>query len=219
MALLKFGQQEHIEQLQSEGLLYCNTLEYFRTLEADENRSDTDEGLAAFYQADAVRMTIGTGDGTAVQLDASTGLIGPVRISLDAHLGVNIYCMYALSRDSLYVDARNFRFGPWCLAILDSDEFRRIALAARANRIGLEARLVEYYDETVSSGESTPFKKCDRFRYQNELRFVLRPAHGKPYRFAIGSLNDISAIVPSSEINDYIHVPSSRLLAADTREP
>src|SRR5699024_7951582 len=44
-AVLKIGQEEHINNLYENGHIYCNTIKYFRSVEkSDLNRHDSREG-------------------------------------------------------------------------------------------------------------------------------------------------------------------------------
>lgn len=63
--LFKFGQKEYLDQLLNEGVLYFNTIEFFRKCEADSGRGDKDEFL--FLKMDSCEIyaddkLIGTGD-------------------------------------------------------------------------------------------------------------------------------------------------------------
>ncbi|HEV2711305.1 MAG TPA: hypothetical protein VGU67_13905 [Edaphobacter sp.] len=49
MFLLKMGQQDHMEQFRR-GVLYMNTLNYFRGLDGDPARADRFEGVTHIFQ-------------------------------------------------------------------------------------------------------------------------------------------------------------------------
>ncbi len=62
---VKFGQKIHIEELQNKGLLYLNTVDYFKNLETEQGvRGDFLEGaseLKNIFQEDQSVLTINPG--------------------------------------------------------------------------------------------------------------------------------------------------------------
>ena len=50
--LMKFGQLEHLQQLQTDGLLYMNPLRCFWKIEDEELRGDPADGIAELHRGD-----------------------------------------------------------------------------------------------------------------------------------------------------------------------
>ena len=102
------------------------------------------------------------------------------------------------------MDERNFRFGDYALVLTNPQEFiDRIPSRLTAQGVRCRAGLVDYVDEE-STREMGPFRKLRRFAYQSEWRLVCHDGPGGPRRLYIGSIEEISAIVPSTELNQKI---------------
>src|SRR5262245_30205479 len=203
MILFKFGKREHLEQFRSCGLLYMRHQQYFKEIEADEARSDRFESTDRVVQPNALRrLTIESASKRFVI--RPDDLAGPVLISL-AKSPCNIYCMLAVTQPVTgpLVDQRNFAFGDSFLIVLNTQTFLdRVFSAAKSRGFSCQAGLVEYYDDQKYSGETGPFRKPAAFSYQNEFRFVVRPACKEAIQLEVGSLADITSRVhPLSQIN------------------
>ena len=118
--------------------------------------------------------------------------------------------MYALrpSAGTFPVDSRNLRFGDYAVAVTDVPQFyERIVTLLRADRITGRADLVEYVDDDYR-GEVGPLRKLHRFAYQSEWRLVCSGGPGGARRLRIGSIADISLLVPSNEVNTSVQMCS-----------
>lgn len=206
-ALIKFGDAKHIRQLQEDGLMWFNTLEYYQSIEDENLRGDQYEGTHSVHQAPEVQVTIGPASNTHT-IDSSTGLTDIVTINMDEGVRTNVYCMTAISDKTFGpIDPSNFRFGDSFLALTNGVQFiERVKSAIQKNALDFRHRLVEYVDRSTYSGEMGPFRKFNQFSYQSEYRFVLDPKFGKPYQLRIGSIKDISIVGQASEINDVLSI-------------
>lgn len=200
--LIKFGKLEHLLQLQNEGLLYMNHLQYFWDVE-DEDRGDPFDCIAQVQRGPKIGFTLP--DGKEVFLEGEW----TIRMHPPEHEKINIFSMYALRplvQGSFPVDDRNFRFGEHALLITNPPEFlRRIESALKSQRISGNANLVEYVDDK-HTGDLGPFRKLRKFAYQSEWRLVCYGGPGGPREIRIGGISDISAIMPSDKINREIRV-------------
>jgi len=123
---------------------------------------------------------------------------------------INIFSMYALrpSAGTFPVDERNLRFGNHALVVTNPQQFiDRTASYLKTQGINGRADLVEYVDDNYA-GEIGPFRKLKRFAYQSEWRLVCFNGPGGPRKIVIGSIRDISTIMPSKEINEKITITS-----------
>ena len=59
--LIKFGQQEHLLQLQGEGLLYMNNSQYFREIEDEELRGDPFDCIGKVARGPKIGYTLAEG--------------------------------------------------------------------------------------------------------------------------------------------------------------
>ena len=201
--LIKFGKQEHLLRLLDEGLLYMNNLPFFWNLEDEDPRGDPFDCIVEVARGPRVSFTLP--DGKEVFMEGNWTL----RMHPAESEKINIFCMYALRplvEGSFPVDERNFGFGDHALILLNSDEFMsRTESILKSQRIIAKGDLVEYVDDCYT-GKLGPFKKRRRFAYQSEWRFVCRDGPGGPREVRIGSIRDISAIIPSAEVNKQIRV-------------
>ena len=174
--LIKFGELEHLLQLQNDGLLYMNHLQYFWGVE-DEDRGDPFDCIAQVHRGPKIGFTLT--DGKKAFLEGEW----TIRMHPPKHEEINIFCMYAvrpLVEGNFPVDERNFRFGGHALLITNPPEFlRRIESALRSQRISGNANLVEYIDDKYT-GDLGPFKKFKKFTYQSEWRLVCYGGLGRP---------------------------------------
>ncbi len=199
--LMKFGQRELLTQLQNEGLLYMNNLPYFWKIEDEALRGDPFDCVSEVARGPRISLTLP--DGKAVVMEGEWTL----RMHPHEPEKINIFCMYALRPGiSFPVDESNFALGDHVLVLLNPVEFmRRVESTLRAERIEAKGDLVEYVpDEYV--GKVGPFKKRKRFAYQSEWRFVCLGGPGGPRQLRIGSIADISILLPSVEVNKEIRV-------------
>lgn len=212
--LIKFGQQEHLLQLQDEGLLYMNHLPYFWEIEDEELRGDPFDCIAEVARGPKIAFTVA--DGKEVFMEGNWTL----RMYPPEQEKINIFCMYALRpliEGTFPVDERNFRFGEYALVLINRDEFmHRIESILKSQRIIAKADLVEYVDDKYT-GKLGPFRKLKRFAYQSEWRLVCYDGSGRPREIRIGSIRDISVIIRSDEVNKEIRVDFEQDGAPDRR--
>ncbi len=196
--LIKFGQQEHLLQLQDEGFLYMNHLPYFWKIEDEELRGDPFDCNARIERGPRIGLTLE--DGREVFMEGTWTLGAPP----SEPEKINMLCMYALrplAKDTFPVDERNFRFGEHALVLINRDEFMlRIESVLKSQRIKAQAGLVEYVDDCYR-GELGPFRKLPKFAYQSEWRLVCLDGPGGPRAMRMGSIRDISVIIRSDEVN------------------
>jgi hypothetical protein len=198
--ILKFGAEEHVQQLSERGLLYLKRLDYFRCTEDElPLRFDPWEG------ADHV-MQPGRGH---IKLNGRRfDLAGPGLLWLGGPPLPHVFCAFALTDEraaaarecrAAIVDRRNAAWGTHALAILDVPEFlKRAGAAFRQLSLGYWEGLVDYVANDYA-GELGPFRKREKFRFQSEFRFAV---HGHPEDVLIveiGSLEDISVLVAAKD--------------------
>jgi hypothetical protein len=189
--------------LRDEGLLYMNPLSYFWELEDDELRSDPFEGIG---KVDRGRSgSIKLADGTDLPIEITDWTL---RIPLPESEEINIFCMYALrpSVGSYPVDERNLRFGGHALILFDPQRFiDQIHHSLNDQKIKHEARLVEYVPRDYA-GDLGWFRKLENFAYQSEWRLICYGGNGHPRLIRIGSIKDISVVMPNGEVNERITI-------------
>jgi len=202
--LIKFGKLEHLQQLQDEGLLYMNNLPYFWNIEDEELRGDPLDCAAQVIRGPKVTMIMPDGNELIVCRDYFCLRIRPLKPEK-----INIFCMYALRPliDGTFpVNKKMQKFGNHALLLMNRDEFlHRLELKLKSQEIVGDGDLVEYVsDEHI--GELGPFRKLSRFSYQYEWRLVCYDGPGDVRKINIGSIRDISVILPTDEVNKQIQI-------------
>jgi hypothetical protein len=200
--LIKFGDHKHLFPLQKEGLLYLNTLPYFWEIEDQELRGDPFDSVAEVHRGRKVVFPLP--NGKEVSMEGSWVL----KMPLPGSERINIFCMYALRplAGTFPVDEKNFRFGNFALVLLNRPKFmRRLESTLKSQRIEAQADLIDYVDDDYT-GKVGPFKKLKRFSYQSEWRLVCAGGQGEPRIIRIGSIEDISVLIRSEEINTEMKV-------------
>jgi hypothetical protein len=201
--LIKFGKLEYLKQLREEGLLYLNNLPYFWNIEDEELRGDPFD--CAFQVIRGPKVTMVTPDGNELNVCKDYTL----RIRPLEPEKINIFCMYALRpliEGAFPIDEKNQRFGDHAIILMNRDEFlQRLESSLKSQEIVGDADLVEYVnDEHI--GKLGPFRKFNKFFYQYEWRLVCYDGPGEARQIRIGSIRDISVILPFKEVNKQIQI-------------
>jgi hypothetical protein len=209
MIFIKLGRKEHMDHFRT-GMLYMNTLSYFRELEADMARGDRCEGLDSILQPkDLGEAFIDSGLPTIGRFNINPeDLAGPIRISKNRTLTCNLFCLYTLAnpvKDSLFPKEHQW-FGDSLVLITNTQEFlNRVSSAAAEQRLPMKGALVEYFDENTYSGGVGRFKKSSRFAYQNEFRIAIETGLDEVFKFQIGDLHDVtSEVIPFDRADELL---------------
>ena len=202
--LLKFGRRDHMEQLRRDGILYMNTLAYFR--KAEQGVGDPDEGLKSHYQPTRVNVRITIRDGRSFTWSADDGsLDGPITVRNYATDQLNVFCMYVLKwrGEKTLIDKQNLVFGDTYVWITDWRQFfERIDFAVKRENLHIAKRAVEYVPRNEHHGVMGAFRKFTGYEHQSEFRFVISPGFGHPYQLILGDISDIAIIGDARDIID-----------------
>ena len=208
---IKIGELEHLKLLQKEGLLYCNTLQYFANLKDEQGRGDILENVIeiTFYE-DAKMYLISEDLNKMTSFDIS-GSHKYKRVK--SHCG-NLYCLYALKLNDtpLGVQKLNIdsQLGKYALIIEDSTTFlERAKTALNNNKLAYQGGYVEYNDFKEYSGKKSFFQKDDKYKHQNEYRILINYQEEKELQLRIGSIEDISKIVSMEELAKWVLIRPS----------
>lgn len=208
--LIKFGKRAHMEDLFHHGVIYMNTLAWYRTQENDTERHDPDEGLERIMQVKGGRLYRKDPDTEkSMEIAELTGGVARFRHrNLDQF---NVFCLFhfaAPDDDKLLlgeiVSERILSgFGDTAVVIGDAGSFvTRVKTTAQQRGLAHMLRLVNYVDLSAHHGEVGPFIKDLRFQHQRELRIAVFDEQRlpEPLRLEIGSLEDIALLIPAKEI-------------------
>lgn len=199
--LIKIGELEHIQKLQSKGLLYLNNLKYYREMESKEKhlRRDVLEGSSSHINLTTLQLFDGTKE---LPLKFKSGHLNEY---IPENLKHHIFCIYGIKSEIInsgpFISADLIQFGDSALIITDIDEFiKRINNKLKLLKFNCKMGFVKYYDPTKNHMNLTAFDKPDYYEYQNEIRLLVM-GHPEPtLEIEIGSISDISVIVDSNDL-------------------
>jgi hypothetical protein len=208
---LKIGKEDHIDRLQKEGLVYCNSVKYFRTLE-EQNiklRKDTSEGAVTSTKIGWMKMYV---DNKELPIKFNKARLHTFDEAKDLE---HIYCMYAITPDLAtgepFIDQRNIHFGDAGLLILDPPKFLKRVKKAIRMEMTFDYGPVNYYTEDKDYKNLTVFHKQEFFSYQREFRLLFHNQCPEPLNISIGSIEDISVKIEASKLTGLLLVKGENL--------
>lgn len=198
-SLIKFGTEEHMSAFYKKGLLYLNTIEYFRLLEEEEYmRGDSYEGTTMVSNLRNVQVFVQDGDEERLLGEASHFHLR----SFKEQIKGNLYCMYAIHpgviKDREFkLDNRIADFGTHFVQLKAgvNETFCKKVFAAlkKLNLNVFCASLVSYYDHEAEVYNTVDiFMKRKSFEFQNEFRFFVHQDLAQPLLLEIGSIEEIA---------------------------
>lgn len=184
--LAKIGKVEHMLPLFKQGLVYMNTLQYFRNLENDGNvRADPDEG--ASFVAQTSKMIIG-----GMEINNP----GPLVFSNQQMNNGYVFCMIGVDSEEDLKQAIEDNIqdmGDACVLIHNTVEFvNRCATVMRAKNIDLQWGRVLYYGKNEGSYYLNPWLKEKKYAKQSEFRLYFKMKETEPQKFFLNSIEDIA---------------------------
>jgi hypothetical protein len=199
---LKFGQEEHINDLYYNGTIFMNAIQYFRKIEDGGLRGDRYEGISRIKNYPPGQFEIPSlnykGNYLALQ----------IREAYDTVLG-NIFSLYCVSShgwenpNDFKIDKKIKQFGSHCLVVKDNVKFLSlIEEKLKVLRVNFNHNFVTYYDKDKVDRKITLFEKPLEFEYQKEFRFYVKRKSDKPFTFSIGSLTKIAEVYKAEDIVD-----------------
>jgi hypothetical protein len=209
--LIKFGEHEHLKDLREKGLLYCNPIQYFTSIEDQDLRGDDLENVVNLHYMESGTVTISP---VGEKPSASSTVMPFQNFRLTSRIVEpfgNLFCLFAINLldkpigDIFTISERVKSFGDSFLLIYDSNTFlNRVRSAVRKHQLKVNADLVEYIDFSRFTGKKTVFQKDLRFVYQQEWRLYIRSNKNEPIGLEIGSLEDISIWGSSKSIEQLL---------------
>lgn len=190
--------------MQKEGHIYCNTIEYFRTIEDNDLKGDRNEGKDYLMQSNNISISR---EGKTLGRKG----VGQIFFERTEDKG-NIFCLYGVETklvdlinrtlQRIIIEKSAQRFGDSALLILDIKAFKdRIEKKLINLSREFQWSPVNYFDPKTYDGELSPFYKSQSFRYQNEVRLWIPNNSGKPFEFSIGNISDISHKIPVTDLD------------------
>jgi hypothetical protein len=203
--------RKYVSSFVDDGLLYMNTIDYFRSYEEEDEdlRADKHEGLSASYLPSEIKMTLE--DGRPIK-----GVLGKVDSRPLIGNFVNIYCMVVITEDDISngyeLDQRFSKFGG-CAVVIDENSiskfFHRVLskIDSDLNFSSIDpslkvAGLVNYVDRDLNLPRLTAFNKFNNYEWQKEFRIVVgrETGQGPLSNFKIGDLSSLAKVYETSEL-------------------
>jgi len=200
--LVKFGAKEHLERMQKKGILYCNTITYFSTIE-DEHRGDPFESVnkLQYRENTVIQLKLANDPMSEWKNLNLTRML--YRETCKEPLGT-LFCMSAFkltpTKDiSIFHFDKRFLDFRYALIILRQDIFiQRLQEALSKLNFKTCINIVEYLHLHKYSGEKNLFQKNIKYSWQEELRIIFYTNKYKkydPFEFSIGNFEDTSEII------------------------
>ena len=194
---IKFGKENHIKDLQKNGIVYCSTIQSFAKMDD-------------FVQGDELEKAwlIDNSKSSLLQIkpiDAPDSKF--ITIKLNKLIGNcegpfgNLFCLYSLNMLEMRIDEKRL-LPPKLLKKYDSylvikniDAFlERLHVALDAKKLCWEHHPIEYKDFSSIKSEKTIFQKDKLYEYQQEFRLFIHNNEEKEIILELGDLSDISFI-------------------------
>lgn len=211
--LIKFMDEGYVDSFLNDGLLFMNSIEYFRNYEDADLalRGDTHEGLAATYKAEGSTFTFGG--------HTAEGLVGKIDLRYDHEGDTNIFSMTKISDgkileagdSGLFLSEKFIKFGNRAVIIGGSNivEFEdrlRNAISKDPNIYTLRednvlAKQVSYLSREEHDGQMGVFDKFSDYAWQHEWRIAFKKKQAAgPYPLIVGNLSDIASVFETESL-------------------
>ncbi|MEP1151261.1 MAG: hypothetical protein ABJH08_05985 [Balneola sp.] len=200
---IKIGRKDHINALQKEGHLYCNSVKYFRLVEQEDfNRHDAREGAYKTKVVDKPEEFNLYFEDERVSKKIEFMKTQEFDLSKE---NFKLFCLFGVKRKhaigKAFVDKKALEFGEKALLITDLIEFiERVKSSLHELNIDFKWGHVKYYKESGVNENLTEFDKPDIFEHQNEFRLLIKEKSITPFSFKIGSIEDISILYDTNDL-------------------
>lgn len=199
--LLKFGKEEHLNNLLKKGEVFMNTIQWFKSYEK-KGIGDIYEGAFEVKNIKNGKLTVKIPN-NPITLNSSNFQL---RKHYKGHIG-NIFSTYAIStlllkRKELHrIDKRMSEFGTHCLIIKDVQQFLN-SITDKLTELGLENshNIVKYKNLKKNNHELSLFNKTHSLSYQKEHRIIAWTEYNSELKFEIGSIEHYAEIHPTNKI-------------------
>lgn len=203
LGFIKIGKKIHLDDLRSRGLIYCNTVNYFRKLEDSKTNLRADEYDGSSANIHLTSLEIFKEDGSKIPLIFKKG---KMNLYDETTLSNHLFCLFTIKTEFVglgnFIDKRISDFGDHALIITDTPTFIK-KIEAKLNELNVnhEMGFVKYYDSSKDQTNLTVFDKSDEFAYQHELRIHIIGQIESTFSFEIGSIEDISIFVKAKDLS------------------
>lgn len=203
-AFIKVGERVYLNDLLNDGVVYMNTLGFFREIEGDIYRKDIHEGSDFIVQVDWIKINFPGGKSIELSKGAAEKTLKGARVrGRNQGFGGNIYSMmsittdFVLSKQKLSSKNKDLGNSDSFVIINNPVEFiRRLDQELEKNGIVYSHGLVSYYDENIENKRLTVFEKPEIYAHQLEYRLFVEREINEPLVLKVGDLKAIATIHP-----------------------
>lgn len=200
--LFRRGEYEHMEKLFKEGEIYINTVDYIRTCDENQDRSDINDSMDERDVLHDVKITM-CDMGQDINKDGITCPYDSCVINYEKYKKGNIYCLSGIYTNDL-IDTKGVTkfdtksFGEYLIVIFQPSKFiKRVKTAlSEIGYEGIQYDRVDYYNDTYC-GSTGIFKKNEKYSSQNEFRFYIPNVEDRAIKINIGSIENIAKMSKS----------------------
>ena len=200
---MKMGRLDHMLSLYERGLMYLNTLEYFRRGEEREARFDNDEGMRDVIQGPSMHVEVSIA-GRVVLEDHGGNMIKSFKLWMPERKNLYIYSLTAVREMGQFpFDSRFEKFGAAAVIVKRPGLFmERLEQAVQTVGRYVRRDLVEYVDSRTHVGEMGAFRKFRRYAFQQEFRIAIEPLviTGDALEIELGPIDDIAQLVATKAL-------------------
>ncbi|MDI1355615.1 MAG: hypothetical protein PSX36_11890 [bacterium] len=214
--LLKFGRKDRLEDLRRTGNLYMSSINTFKQKEEPDGRNDEFEGAFEIQQV---------APGSVISYEHPSGIRGSFisegGVMQNYVLG-NLACFYAVSEQHFSeegmwkpdVDERMSLLGDHVLFVHNKTALiKRIEQAVQREGMAITHEFLRYdYEVETYNGKLSLLQKRRKYSYQKEYRFFLNTGRDNIFILNIGSLADISDVMPFSTFKEHTFAISKRIV-------
>lgn len=201
---LKFGKENDLKDLIENGTIYMNSLQFFRTIEDEELRGDSYEGVIEIINTPP-------GDFEIPSLGHKGKHQGMHMKKVHEEILGNIYSLYCISShgwenpQDFFMDQKIKKFGSHCVIIKDNVRFLEL-ITQKLDELKAKYHhgFIDYYDKNRINRKVTLFEKPLEFEYQKEFRFYVDRNSSDAFKFSIGNIEDIAELVDCVDVVDTI---------------
>lgn len=197
--LMKFGSFDYMNSLLEEGIVYCNTLDYYTKEDVKINKqlADKDETCYQmnFFKAGELKLT--NKNRESIVLNVTNAHIKQFE---NAPL-YNVYCLFSLkipqslNKESVMYHPDLTEFGTHFILIQNIPEFfKRLDNELLKSNYKYNREFIKYKDFSKHTGIKTPFQKDNFFKLQNEYRILIETHLSKEFIIRLGNIKDIASL-------------------------
>jgi len=202
---IKVGKEEHLKKFQNEGMLHCETLDYFANIEDGIRRGDKMEIATQFFNNGNHILTIFN------EIDSSKNIKIKVEKAhfLEQKQTINLFCLYAVNilnyeENTPFMLEQRFNEKEWgthFIIITQPQTFiERVKTVLSQMKLGMISNFVKYIDLANYAGLNNGFIKDEVYSYQKEFRIRIENYELKCLDIFAGNLVDITSPIYSLDI-------------------